>query len=266
MELDEQLMTSAARAAMTHGLRGYDSVHFAAAVTVDDEHLVAAAGDERLLEAWLADGIAVVDTKRSHPSHGPTNALDGNAMIVSALESLAGARHTHLDAAQLVQKVPGLYAFFGDDRAWTELGLSPAFDEQPLYVGKAERSLQGRDVGTHFAAGKTGSSTVRRSLAALLVDELALVAVPRNLEKPDGSANFGLDPVSEGSLSSWMEQRLTLATWSKPEGASLDEMETAVVRRLHPPLNLDKVGEPRRRLREARQRMASTARAWRPEA
>lgn len=80
--------------------------------------------------------------------------------------------------------------------------MSPAFDGQPLYVGKAERSLNGRDVGTHFAAGRTGSSTVRRSLAALLVNELALVAVPRNLAKPDGSASFGLDTASEGALSS----------------------------------------------------------------
>ena len=85
----------------------------------------------------------------------------------------------------------------------------------------------------------------------------------RNLAKPDGSANFGLDAVSEGSLSSWMEQRLSLATWSKPEGANLDEIETAVVA-APPPLNLDKVGEARQRLREARRRMTDTARAWQP--
>jgi hypothetical protein len=185
-------------------------------------------------------------------------------VISAALESLAGIRHAHADAVLLVPKEPGLYAFYGDDRAWAQLRLSPAFDGQPLYVGKAERSLNGRDVGTHFAAGKTGSSTVRRSLAALLVDELALVAVPRNLAKPDGSANFGLDVASEDSLSSWMEQRLSLATWRKQEGANLDETETAVVRRLRPPLNLDKVGEPRSRLREARRHMADTARAWPP--
>lgn len=59
-----------------------------------------------------------------------------------------------------------------------------------------------------------------------------------------------------------MEQRLSLATWSKPERANLDEIETAVLRRLQPPLNLEKVGETRTRLREARRRMADTARAW----
>ena len=71
VEFDEQLMTDAARAAVTHSLRGYDSVHFAAAGTVDDEHLVAAAGDQRLLEAWRTDGIAVVDTGTSTSAETP---------------------------------------------------------------------------------------------------------------------------------------------------------------------------------------------------
>lgn len=190
--------------------------------------------------------------------------MASDEVIAEALMSLAGMSLAYSDAVQLVPKHPGLYAFYGDDRTWSDLGLIRAYDGQLLYVGKAERSLNGRDVRTHFAAGKTGSSTVRRSLAALLVDELGLVAVPRNLAKPDGSANFGLDEASEVRLSGWMQQRLSLATWSKLEDAVLDEIETAVVRRLRPPLNLDKVGEPRQRLREARKHMADTARAWQP--
>lgn len=67
VELDEQLMTTAAQAAMTHGLRGYDSVHFAAAATVNDKYLVAASGDVRLLDAWSAASIAVVDTNAATP-------------------------------------------------------------------------------------------------------------------------------------------------------------------------------------------------------
>ena len=96
----------------------------------------------------------------------------------------------------------------------------------------------------------------------MLVDSLALVAAPRNPAKPGGSANFGLDAKSEVRLSEWMTQRLSLATWTKPDDVSLDEMETQVLRRLRPPLNLDKVGEPRERLRQARKRMAEAARAW----
>lgn len=105
---------------------------------------------------------------------------------------------------------------------------------------------------------------MRRCLSALLADELDLVPVPRNLARPDGSANFALESASDERLSKWMDSRLVLATWVKPDGIGLDEIETAVLRRLRPPLNLDKVGEPRERLRLARKRMADVARAWQP--
>lgn len=188
------------------------------------------------------------------------------AVVAAALHALAGVRHSRIEAIELVAKRPGLYAFYGDAQAWSDLGLSPSFDDQPLYVGKAERTLNGRDVGTHFATGKTGSSTVRRSLAALLTHQLDLVAVPRNLAKPDGSANFGLESASEARLSSWMERHLLLATWVKPGDVTLDEVETAVMHQLRPPLNLDKVGESRDRLRRASKQMADIARTWQPDA
>ena len=184
--------------------------------------------------------------------------------LLIVLEALAGPGHTRSDAATITPRKPGLYALYGDDTAWRQLGLTPATQGQPLYVGKAERSLNGRDVGTHFATGKTGSSTVRRSLAALLDTHLDLTAVPRNLAKPENSANFALELASDQRLSSWMDSRLTLATWVKPPGAQLGEVETEVLLRLQPPLNLDKVGQPRERLRLARKTMADKARAWRP--
>ncbi len=187
-----------------------------------------------------------------------------DAVTAEALKSLADVRLPYQDAVRHVPRQPGLYAFYGDDRAWFDLELSRAYHGQPLYVGKAERSLNGRDVGTHFAAGKTGSSTVRRSLAALLVVELNLVAVPRNVAEPDKSANFALDTASEARLREWMQQRLSLAIWSKSENTVLNEIESAVLRRLRPPLNLNKVGEPRLRLRQARKRVADAARDWKP--
>lgn len=189
--------------------------------------------------------------------------MDLRTIAHDALQALAGRRNARVDAVELAPRMPGLYAFYGDETGWKQLSLTPAFDDQPLYVGKAEKSLNGRDVATHFAVGKTGSSTVRRSLAALLVDDLNLVAVPRNLTKPDGSANFSLEPGSDQRLSEWMDSRLKLATWVKPDGVELNQIETVVLRQLQPPLNLDKVGQPRERLRLARKRMADSARAWR---
>lgn len=168
--------------------------------------------------------------------------MASDSHLAHALVDLAGVRHTDADAGDRVPKAAGLYAFHGDEHAWSDLDLSPAFDDQPRYVGKAEKSLNGRDVGTHFATGKTGSSTVRRSLAALLVAQLGLVAVPRNLVRPDGSANFSLEPPGDERLSRWMEERLQLATWVKPQHVLLDKVETAALLRLRPSLNLDRSG------------------------
>lgn len=62
VELDEQLMIFASNAAQSHGLRGYDSVHFAAAAAIEDDDVVAASGDRHLLHAWHDEGVSVIDT------------------------------------------------------------------------------------------------------------------------------------------------------------------------------------------------------------
>lgn len=62
VELDQELMSQAARLAVVHGLRGYDATHCAAAVAASDADFVAASGDQQLLTAWRAEGIAVRDT------------------------------------------------------------------------------------------------------------------------------------------------------------------------------------------------------------
>lgn len=62
VEADEHLIRDAAQLAHQHDLRGYDAVHCASARQLDDDDLVAATGDRRLLRAWLALGIATYDT------------------------------------------------------------------------------------------------------------------------------------------------------------------------------------------------------------
>lgn len=61
IELDTKLMAAAAVVAGTDGLRGYDAVHCAAALSVVSEGDVAAAGDAHLLRAWQAHGVATYD-------------------------------------------------------------------------------------------------------------------------------------------------------------------------------------------------------------
>lgn len=62
VELDQAVMVRAATLAERLGLRGYDAVHCAAAESVDDDELVAAAGDRELLSAWSQLGLATYDT------------------------------------------------------------------------------------------------------------------------------------------------------------------------------------------------------------
>ena len=58
VELDHELMTTAAQLARTHALRANDATHCAAAIAVNDPELVAASGDARLLAAWQAESVA----------------------------------------------------------------------------------------------------------------------------------------------------------------------------------------------------------------
>lgn len=134
-----------------------------------------------------------------------------------AMDVLTGERHAPSTALDVVPRSPGLYAIYGSLQAWRDLDLDDAGLARALYVGKAEHSLVGRDVRTHFATGRTGSSTLRRSLAALLRNRLSLIPVPRNLDKPDGSANYGLESEGDQRLTDWMHEHLTLGSVAEVE-------------------------------------------------
>lgn len=191
-------------------------------------------------------------------------------LAAAAIATLTGERWAIMDAAQHVPARPGLYAIYGDEQAWQDLQLDPASD-QPLYVGKAEESLVSRDLNGHFATNpkstpRTGGSTVRRSFAALLREALDLHAVPRNLAKPERFANYALAEGGDERLNEWMHARLTLAVWPAPEEmpVPLGDVETAVIVRFAPPINLDKNPGKLARLKIARAEMAAEAARWRP--
>jgi len=177
------------------------------------------------------------------------------------LDSLSRPRWPILDASNTLPKSLGLYATHGDARAWEELGLGPPPDSRPLYVGKAEESIAARTVGTHFGDGRTGSSTLRRSLAALLRERLALLASPRNPNKPGYFANYGLSEADDRKLTEWMSRHLLLAAWGAPKHAILRPIENAVLGVWKPPLDLKDVVTPwAAQVRAARGMMADQAR------
>ncbi len=159
------------------------------------------------------------------------------------------------EAAEVIPKAPGLYAWWG--RFGALPGISgpkhPTAPVQLLYVGIAPNgptsaaTLRSRVVGNHIR-GTTGQSTLRRSLAALLV------------EQQGWHSRWTTRPVlvnrDELALSEWMAQTLHL-TWAEhPEPWTV---EADVIAELEPPLNQSEnrshplhpfVAEARRRWRE----------------
>lgn len=160
---------------------------------------------------------------------------------------------------------PGLYAVWADGAVTEQLGIGSRGHAAPLYIGKAERSLRDRDLRAHFgvdeAKVRTGSSTLRRSLSALLADELELRSVPRGGTAGGGSQGFSLHPEDEGRLSTWMQDRLELTTWALPAalGIRLAEVESRVIRHWDAPLNIVHAPTPRTALRAARAALRSRA-------
>lgn len=197
------------------------------------------------------------------------------AEAVSALTS-TNTRWSITDAPAHVEPRPGLYAIYGDEQAHQDLDLvadaHPSVSlDLPLYIGKAEKSFVSRDLGDHFAAvpgstARTGGSTVRRSFAALLRDQLELHGVPRNLEKPGYFSMYSLAGDGDAKLTAWMHARLTLAVWPAPDGMStpLADVETELIRHFTPVINLDKNPKKLAQLKAARKAMSAEARAWQP--
>jgi hypothetical protein len=61
LEFDRELSRAAAVAALRFGLRSYDSVHCASALSLKSDGVVAVSGDRALLRAWSTGGVAVAD-------------------------------------------------------------------------------------------------------------------------------------------------------------------------------------------------------------
>ena len=175
------------------------------------------------------------------------------------LQSLSESRTAPTNAPNQ----PGLYAIYGSADVWQELGLGDPPDDRPLYVGKAEKSLLGRDVKQHFGTGATGSSTVRRSFAALLKAQHNFTGIPRNPKKSGHFSNYGLPLEQCEKLTRWMRERLLLGTWAPHEEVNLDDWETQVLQVWKPPINLSKVKTPwSKRLKELRKILADEARGY----
>lgn len=185
------------------------------------------------------------------------------AEINPILSALRSPKYELRSELPRLPSAPGLYAIYGDALTWKSIGIGEPVDDLPLYVGKAEDSLVRRDISTHFGNGRTGSSTVRRSFAALLRQELDLTGIPRNPSKPGHFSNYGLLPADDAKITQWMRERLQIAVWPSDSSQPLATIEHLVLTRLNPPLNIAGVNHRwKAYVQQQRKVMADQARNW----
>ncbi|WP_236029846.1 GIY-YIG nuclease family protein [Paractinoplanes lichenicola] len=160
------------------------------------------------------------------PGERPTYASTPWTRADKALHLLS-VEPVGLDAAvKRLGRGSGVYAW------WATLSVLPDLPGPPnetdpsfrlLYIGRAT-SLRGRIVRNHLR--RSGSSTLRRTLAGLLVSESY---------RTTWTDRVVLTPEDELRLTTWMHAHLRL-TWAEDEEPT--SVETELVARLHPPLNV----------------------------
>ena len=94
----------------------------------------------------------------------------------------------------------GIYIVTYDGSA-LGFGLMNQEEEKIVYVGVSKFNSS-----RHFKSGTTGTSTLRRSLGALLSARLELLPIPRSNDPEDADRfdNYAFESQSEDNLTDWM--------------------------------------------------------------
>lgn len=157
--------------------------------------------------------------------------------IIESIKNTAKGVDEHFD----YPTCPGIYAFMLKGNSTLKDFGKP---NQVLYVGIAKESLRKRDLGNHFDSTKTGVSTLRRSLGAILKEDLKLKSFSRNGTNCKREIlNYKFNEEGEKLLTDWMNENLIVGFW-KDENlipySELRDWEEKVIKLLKPPLDLDK--------------------------
>ena len=150
----------------------------------------------------------------------------------------------------------GVYAFFLTDI--TALVPFVPGREGLLYVGTSG-DLATREFDNHFNSTGTGFSTLRRSLGAILKEQLRLTAIRRG-PGPSSSnvTNYRFAFDGEERLTRWMQNALVVGICPIAEA---EPTERQLIQRLQPPLNLQGWRNPNAAaIRELRRTCAKEAR------
>ncbi len=105
-----------------------------------------------------------------------------------------------------------------------------------IYIGKST-DLSRRPLKDYFETGRTGFSTLRRSIEAILKQELGLIAFPRGPGQAESNIrNYKFRPQGEERLTNWMMENLEVAVY--PVLDCYAQMEEKLIGELTPTLNL----------------------------
>jgi hypothetical protein len=117
------------------------------------------------------------------------------------------------------------------------------------------------------AAAGSGFSTLRRSLGALLKDELKLTAQPRGPGSSEQNLRcYRFDDPGEQRLTDWMRRHLRIAVATHPAPAP-EQVEAELIALAQPPLNLTGWPNPHaKELKALRKSCADAARRTRSKA
>lgn len=164
-------------------------------------------------------------------------------------------RELNFSKTTLFSKLPGIYAIFYIGNDFPIFGTSVK-QHQIIYVGKTESSQEKREAKTHFTSGKTGSSTVRKSIGSLLYVQESLKPIPRNETdyKRGKFSHFKFDTNSEVKITNWMRSNLALSFFEYPRTKQeIEELETKIIEELIPILNISK--NPKNTFKETLQQL-----------
>ncbi len=135
--------------------------------------------------------------------------------------------------AESLPSGPGLYLVYSSKRL-ARLDWDPS--SGVAYVGKTEDNLRRRIA--RVCLGDTGRSTLRRTLGALLKEELGLVARPRPSRGEPIAVNFknyDFEPDSNARLNKWMRRDLEVSYLT---GVDVKGRKSLLIAEHLPPLNL----------------------------
>jgi GIY-YIG catalytic domain-containing protein len=166
--------------------------------------------------------MASMTTPGARPDDLPTD----RARAEEALRLLSGPPLAVDVAGKGLSRGSGVYAWWAAPSVFPELGGPPNRSDPSLrllYLGRAT-SLRGRILRNHLR--RSGSSTLRRTLAGLLAAEGY---------RTTWTDRVVLVPEDEVRLTAWMHAYLRLTSAEVEEPAAV---EAELVRRLHPPLNV----------------------------